>query len=215
MAKAQRADKLSRRRSAKRKGATEARTATELQTAAAALGDADVLQRVLELAGGGQFLFLGPVGKLWLELYSQLHAGVRVRLYSSRAEGDQEYIVCNNIQTLIWLAQLADIEMHASMARISPEPDAHDVPLTFAGSEENLERSLLNYPDYLVFDLDPYIYAGSATCCGSCGCRRSSRRPARRGCISTCRCCASTPMVRSAPPRTPSDGTCCRCIRTT
>ncbi|HXK32762.1 MAG TPA: non-homologous end-joining DNA ligase [Dehalococcoidia bacterium] len=90
---------------------------------------------------------------------SEFHVD-RVRLYSSQNEEDQEYILCNNLPTLIWLAQLADIEMHAQMARVDPEPDGHDLPRTFTGSEENLEASLLNYPDFMIFDLDPYIYAG-------------------------------------------------------
>jgi bifunctional non-homologous end joining protein LigD len=84
----------------------------------------------------------------------------RVPIYSSHNDRDGQYILVNNLQTLIWLAQLADLELHASMARVNPEPDAHDIPTTFAGSEENLDRSVLNYPDYMVFDLDPYIYAG-------------------------------------------------------
>jgi bifunctional non-homologous end joining protein LigD len=91
---------------------------------------------------------------------SEFHVD-RVRLYSSQNDEDQEYILCNNVQTLIWLAQLADLEMHVWMARVNPEPDGHDIPLTFTGSEENLENSLLNYPDFVVFDLDPYIYAGT------------------------------------------------------
>ena len=31
---------------------------------------------------------------------------------------------------------------------------------TFTGSEAALERSILNYPDFIVFDLDPYVYSG-------------------------------------------------------
>jgi bifunctional non-homologous end joining protein LigD len=84
-----------------------------------------------------------------------------VRLYSSQWDEDQEYIVANNLPTLIWLAQLADLELHVWMARTDPQPDATSLPLTFTGSEENLEASVLNYPDFMIFDLDPYIYAGS------------------------------------------------------
>jgi bifunctional non-homologous end joining protein LigD len=85
----------------------------------------------------------------------------RVALYSSHNDRDGEYIMVNNIQTLVWLAQLADLELHASMARINPEPDAHGLPTVFTGDEETLEASVLNYPDYMVFDLDPYIYKGT------------------------------------------------------
>jgi bifunctional non-homologous end joining protein LigD len=85
----------------------------------------------------------------------------RVTLWSSHTEGDQEYILVNNVQTLVWLAQLADLEMHASMARVSLEPDGQHLTTTFAGSEANLKQSALNYPDYMIFDLDPYIYAGT------------------------------------------------------
>jgi bifunctional non-homologous end joining protein LigD len=85
----------------------------------------------------------------------------RVTLFSSHTEGDQEYLLVNNIQTLVWLAQLADLEMHASMARVSLEPDGQHLTTTFAGSEANLRQSALNYPDYMIFDLDPYIYAGT------------------------------------------------------
>jgi bifunctional non-homologous end joining protein LigD len=82
-------------------------------------------------------------------------------LYSAHNDIDGDYILCNNIQTLMWLAQLADLEIHAWMARVNPEPDAQGLPTTFAGSEETLDASVLNYPDYMIFDLDPYIYAGS------------------------------------------------------
>ncbi len=84
----------------------------------------------------------------------------RVVIYSAQNDTDGEYILVNNLPTLIWLAQLADIEMHAWMARVNPEPDAHGKPTMFGGSEANMDRSILNYPDFMVFDLDPYIYSG-------------------------------------------------------
>ena len=38
--------------------------------------------------------------------------------------------------------------------------DAASKSTDYASSEESLEGSVLNYPDYVVFDIDPYIYSG-------------------------------------------------------
>ena len=83
-----------------------------------------------------------------------------VKLFSSHNEGDVEYVMVNNLATLLWLAQLADIEMHPWLSRRVPGPDGAGLGTGFTGSKENIEASILNYPDFLVFDLDPYIYSG-------------------------------------------------------
>ena len=83
-----------------------------------------------------------------------------VRLFSSAAEGDVDYLVVNNLATLIWLAQLADLELHPWLSRTAIEPDAAHLRESFTGSKEELRQSVLNYPDFIVFDLDPYIYSG-------------------------------------------------------
>ena len=84
----------------------------------------------------------------------------RFTSYSDDNKTDVEYFVCNNTATLIWMAQLADLELHVTHTRIVAGPDAPRLSAEFTGSVENLERSALNYPDYLVTDLDPYIYSG-------------------------------------------------------
>ena len=83
-----------------------------------------------------------------------------VQLFSSHNEGDQEYIMANNMPTLIWLAQLANIELHPWLSRTVLQPDALELGTTFTGSKATIEGSVLNYPDFIVFDLDPYIYSG-------------------------------------------------------
>ena len=55
---------------------------------------------------------------------------------------------------------MAGLELHAWFSRVDPAPDAVGRRRRFTGSEAALERSILNYPDFVVFDLDPYLYSG-------------------------------------------------------
>jgi bifunctional non-homologous end joining protein LigD len=83
-----------------------------------------------------------------------------VRIHSSQNDRDGDYLICENLATLLWLGQMAGLELHAWFSRVNPEPDAAGRSRRFTGSEAALERSILNYPDFIVFDLDPYVYSG-------------------------------------------------------
>jgi len=83
-----------------------------------------------------------------------------VRIYSSHREGDGEYLICDNLPTLLFLAQMGGLELHPWFSRVDPCPDARGHGVTFSGSEANLDKSVLNYPDFVIFDLDPYLYSG-------------------------------------------------------
>jgi bifunctional non-homologous end joining protein LigD len=84
----------------------------------------------------------------------------KVRYYSVDNKCDQDYLICNKLVTLVWLAQVAGLELHTSHSRISTTPDAKRLPTKFTGSEKTIKNSVLNYPDFVVVDLDPYIYSG-------------------------------------------------------
>lgn len=65
----------------------------------------------------------------WVQTYSR---------YSESSEKVTEYIVCNDLDTLIWLANLAALELH--------------IPLSIIGDVDS--------PDLLLFDIDPEPPAG-------------------------------------------------------
>ena len=56
-----------------------------------------------------------------------------IKIYSETAKRDVNYILCNDLDTLIWLANLATIEIH--------------MPFSKADSRES--------PDFVFFDIDP------------------------------------------------------------
>jgi bifunctional non-homologous end joining protein LigD len=64
------------------------------------------------------------------------------------------WIVCDSLPTLLWLGQMATIEFHAPHASVPQDVLA-------GGTRVKLpEDEVWDHPDYVVFDLDPYIYSG-------------------------------------------------------
>jgi bifunctional non-homologous end joining protein LigD len=83
-----------------------------------------------------------------------------VTVFSGSKDEEHEYLLCNNLPTLLWLAQSGTLEFHVWHSRARPGPDCAVAGTDFASSLDALEDSVLNYPDYVVFDIDPYIYSG-------------------------------------------------------
>jgi bifunctional non-homologous end joining protein LigD len=77
-----------------------------------------------------------------------------VKVYSESREDIINYLICNNKDTLLWIANLGCIEMHPWYSRVN------DFNLCKA-STLNEEKCGLNFPDFIIFDLDPYIYSGN------------------------------------------------------
>lgn len=79
-----------------------------------------------------------------------------VKIFSSHREGALEYLLANNLASLLWLGQLANLEIHTWYSRIkTKEEEPHGAD--YWSSKEALKNSSLNYPDFMVFDLDPYV----------------------------------------------------------
>ena len=100
-------------------------------------------------------------------------------LISEHTGIDGTYLFCNNLPSLVWLAQIANIELHTWYSRTDNEPDARSLPHTYSGSVEAFEASVLNYPDFMVFDLDPYLYSGREP-------PRGQPEPHQEGFLQTC-----------------------------
>ncbi|GAA0720449.1 non-homologous end-joining DNA ligase [Dokdonella soli] len=83
-----------------------------------------------------------------------------VTVFSDHKDEQHDYLLCNNLPTLLWLAQSGTLEFHVWHSRAKLGPDAKSKSTDYSSSLEALEASVLNYPDYVVFDIDPYIYSG-------------------------------------------------------
>ncbi|MGC2572872.1 MAG: DNA ligase D [Candidatus Nitrosopolaris sp.] len=79
-----------------------------------------------------------------------------IKVYSDSSGAVINYIVCNNKDTILWLANLGCIEMHPWYSRIKDFDSCK-------GQELSEDKCGLNFPDFIVFDLDPYIYSGLET----------------------------------------------------
>lgn len=84
----------------------------------------------------------------------------KITVFSEHKDERHDYLLCDNLATLLWLAQSGTLEFHVWHSRARPGPDATTQSTDFSGSLAALEGSILNYPDYVVFDIDPYIYSG-------------------------------------------------------
>ena len=148
-------------------------------------------------------------------------------------------MLCNNLPTLLWLGQLADLALHTSLARANAEPDGQHLGTDFSSSKEALEASLLNHPDFVLFDLDPYIYAGYEgkgeepelnraafhrtvqvaqwlkELLDSASLSSFVKTSGATGCTSTCRSCDGSTTRRSARSARPSAPSCFVRIRAT
>jgi bifunctional non-homologous end joining protein LigD len=83
-----------------------------------------------------------------------------VTVFSGHKDEQHRYLLANNLPTLLWLGQVGTLEFHVWHSRAEPAPEASGAESDYSSSLAALESSILNYPDYLVFDIDPYIYSG-------------------------------------------------------
>ena len=105
----------------------------------------------------------GVAGKRVLEKHWKitLPAFVKhVEVFSESKGHPDQYLLCNNLATLLWLANLGTLEFHVWHSRVREGRDVTDAGTNFAGSAFAVQGSLLERPDYVLFDIDPFIYRG-------------------------------------------------------
>lgn len=111
------------------------------------------LVRMPEGIGGERFF-----QKHWEQERPEFVATLAV--FSEHAGGEHDYVLAHNLPTLLWLGQAGTLEFHVWHSRAKVGPDGVSHSSDYATSLAAMEASVLNYPDYLVFDIDPYIYSG-------------------------------------------------------
>ncbi len=80
-------------------------------------------------------------------------------IWSETKAADDVYLLCNNLATLVWLAGNGVLEIHVWHSRVRTDERGTSRPKG-SGSAASLSRAAVNHPDYVLFDLDPYLYSG-------------------------------------------------------
>ena len=84
-----------------------------------------------------------------------------VQVFSESKNDIVNYLICNNKETLLWLANLGCIEMHSWYSRVHDFSACNSTANNSSNPAPLHEQKCgLDTPDFVVFDLDPYIYSG-------------------------------------------------------
>src|SRR5690606_8579971 len=72
-----------------------------------------------------------------------------VTTFSEHVGGAHDYILANNLPTLLWLGQMGTLEFHVWHSRARLGKDSLSGSDDYSSSLEAMQASVLNYPDYL------------------------------------------------------------------
>jgi bifunctional non-homologous end joining protein LigD len=83
-----------------------------------------------------------------------------IQVFSESKNDIINYLICNNKETLLWLANLGCIEIHPWYSRVHDFNACSSAATCPDPAPFDEENGSLDTPDFIVFDLDPYIYSG-------------------------------------------------------